>query len=78
MNLVELPDSMAHIWIWFLELDSARTSSGFGPNPISYTEIQAYFNLIGVKPKKFEVRTIKRFDNAVLQIYAEKAQKSDK
>jgi hypothetical protein len=40
-----LPDAGRLAWGWFLDLCRTRTSNGYGPNPISHTEIEAYARL---------------------------------
>jgi hypothetical protein len=55
-------------------LHNARGSNGFGINPISYTEIKSYFDLIDLKPDDWEVNLIKLFDNEALSAYAKEAE----
>jgi hypothetical protein len=40
-----VPDAGRLVWSWFLALCRTRTSNGYGPNPISYAEIEAYARL---------------------------------
>ena len=77
-NLIELKQSQYELWSWFMELNESRTSTGFGMNPISYSDIFAYFNLQGITPHKWEVDTLRRLDREVLSIYAKKAQADSK
>jgi hypothetical protein len=74
-NLVELPQSMYDVWRFFIELNNARGSNGFGVNPLSYVEIDAYFRLQQIVPEVWEVSTIKKLDNIALEAYAEQAKK---
>lgn len=39
---LQIPDGGRIVWGWFLDLCRTRTSNGYGPNPISYVEIEAY------------------------------------
>ena len=55
-------------------MHNARGSSGFGINPIAYTEIKAYFDLMDIQPEEWEVNLIKSFDNEALQAYAKEAE----
>jgi hypothetical protein len=55
-------------------LHNARGSNGFGINPIAYTEIKAYFDLMQIEPEEWEVTLIKLFDNEALQAYAKEAE----
>jgi hypothetical protein len=77
-NLVELKQEHYEIWSWFMELNESRTSNGFGMNPISYSDISAYFNLQEITPHKWEVDTLRRLDREVLNIYAKKSQADSK
>jgi YbbR domain-containing protein len=77
-NLVELKQEYYEIWSWFTELNESRTSNGFGMNPISYSDIAAYFNLQQITPHKWEVDTLRRLDREVLNIYAKKVQADSK
>ena len=70
-SIVELPDSMLQVWHWFIELNNARSSNGFGVNPLSYVEIDAYFRLNQITPETWEVSVIKKLDNIALEAYAE-------
>ena len=55
-------------------MHNARGSNGFGINPISYTEIKSYFDLIDLKPDDWEVNLIKLFDNEAMKAYAKEAE----
>jgi len=68
----EIPDGASHVWQWFLELNAARTGNGYGPNPITYSEIRAWMVLKGVAVRAFEVDLIRALDTAYLEAYAER------
>lgn len=36
------------------------------PSPISYTELQAYFNMHGIRPMSWELDAIRRLDSTAL------------
>jgi len=57
-----------------VDLHNSRSSNGFGVNPISYTDIKAYFDLIDIKPDDWEITLIKSFDNEALSAYAKEAE----
>lgn len=61
-NLIELPQSCLHVWKWFCDLHTSRSFNGFGPNPLNYTEIKNYFDLIDISPEEWELKLIKKFD----------------
>jgi len=59
------------IWSYFIDLNNAR-QSGMSVNPISYSEIDAYFRLNDIVPFDFEVKAIKTLDNIMLKVYSER------
>lgn len=59
---------MEHVWRWFCEIAGARTSNGFGANPISYGEIAAWASLTGQDVSPWEARLLRRVDAAVLNV----------
>lgn len=63
------PFPIRHAWLWsvFAELSQARTSNGFGLNPISYTDIDAYRRVTSQRLKPWHVRVIRAIDDAFLQ-----------
>ena len=50
----------------FLEMNARRTSSGFGPNPITYTEITAWSGLRGITLSEYELDVLNRLEHAYL------------
>lgn len=58
----ELPDGLLYLWGWFMRLCAARGSSGFGPNPLSYAELDAFARLMGVTLQPWEVDTLRDLD----------------
>lgn len=59
-----LPWALRHIWEWFHELAGRAGSNGFGPNPLSYTEIAAWARLTGRHPQPHEVQLLLRLHDA--------------
>lgn len=72
-NLIQLPESCYQVWKWFLELNAARTGSGFGVNPITYTEIHCYMTLMQITPEEWEISLIRRFDNEAMKASTKKS-----
>lgn len=62
------PGASRYLWDWFLELHSARGSTGFGPAALSYSEIEAWARLTGRRPSALEVFALKGLDQAYLEI----------
>lgn len=68
----EFPEAVSYLWHWFLSLHGARGSSGFGPNPISWADMQAFFSLHGLRPTATELDLLRRLDAVALKASAEK------
>jgi hypothetical protein len=66
LDEAEIPLEAAHVWAWFCDLHSARSSSGFGPNPISYSEIAAWGKLTGERVRRHEVKLLRQLDTLFL------------
>jgi hypothetical protein len=62
----DLPLAAAHLWQWFLELDSARGSNGWGLNPVGYAEIEAWARLTRRSPAPWEIEILRALDRARL------------
>lgn len=76
LELIECPTYLKDIWFAFLQLNSKRTSNGFGINPITYQDVLAYCQLKGVYLNPYEVDLIMQLDNICLEQYA-KEQKQE-
>lgn len=72
LNVTEFPPAAGHLLVWFWELNSTRTSNGFGANPISYTEISAWAMLTSHVLRPEEVRLLRVLDNAFLSVMNER------
>lgn len=72
--MVDLPESCYVVWKWFIDLHNARTSNGFGINPITYTEIKCYFDLVEVRPDSWELELIRRFDSIALEAFGKQTE----
>jgi hypothetical protein len=64
----EPPRLLGYLWVWFCELSSARSSNGYGLNPITFPEIYAWTRLMGVRPTPWETSVLRRMDAAVLSV----------
>lgn len=71
-----LPSAVEHLWDWFVELNAARGSTGFGPAPLGYAEIRAWAALTDRQPSPWEVETLKTLDEAWLASLADSASKT--
>ena len=73
-NLVELPDSMRDYWIWFNRLSNHRPS-GMGISSTPYTEMKAFFDLMGIIPEPYEIEIIELFDRIAMKHYQKQQEK---
>ena len=77
-QLKELPEACTQVWKWFIDLNNSRSSNGFGVNPLSYSDIKAYFDLMGIEIEEWELHLIKRIDNEALNSYSKEAESERK
>lgn len=73
-NLVELPSSMQEYWLWFIRL-SNRRPSGMGVSAIPYSEMLAFFELIGVVADPIDIEIIEMFDRVAMKHYQKQQEK---
>ena len=66
---------MSFVWKYFLDLNRKR-GGGFGPSPISYTEILSYFTLHNIVFDEMEVTLIDVLDNIALEYYNKEQKKN--
>jgi hypothetical protein len=59
-------------WHFFLKLHSRRGSNGFGPSPLSYPEMKAFFELQQIFPTPYEIQMIELFDNVAMEMFSKK------
>lgn len=64
---VPVPEAGRLVWRWFLDLCHSRTGSGFGPNPITYAEIEAYARLNRWPMDSHHIEILKELDRAWLE-----------
>lgn len=74
------PDGLAHVWMMFLDLHRARSSNGFGANPISYSEMFAWSSMNGLAVTPYEIGALRQLDSAWMteQEKASKAKRKTK
>lgn len=71
INPVDFPEALAHLWQWFLQLNSAR-QSGMSASPITYPDMRAFFSLYGIAPQGWELDAIRLLDGIALESMSEK------
>lgn len=57
------PNGTAVLWNGFMALSRARSCGPFGPNPISYPEIEAWSHLMQVPLRPHHVEALVAMDN---------------
>ena len=73
-DLVELPECMQEYWVWFIKL-SNRRPSGMGISAIPYSEMVAFFELMGIVPEPYEIEVIEMFDSVAIKHYQKQQEK---
>lgn len=71
LRLPPMPAALEHLWEWFCELSASRSGNGGGPNPIAFTEIEAWIRLTGRAVQPRDVRAILRIDQAYFTTLAD-------
>jgi hypothetical protein len=71
----ECPKLFNYLWIFFSNLSSVRSSNGYFANPLSYTEIKAWSELMVINLHPEEVRILRIMDNQFLIYQAKQAKK---
>jgi hypothetical protein len=66
-----LPERADYLWQMFHDLHSGRSYSSGGPNPLSWSDIKAWDDLMEVGLKDWEVRVIKALDSLWLRVNGE-------
>jgi hypothetical protein len=64
---VPLPDPAAYVWDAFLELSSHRASSGFGPSPLSWLDLDAWQRVTGTTMTALERSWIFELDRMFIE-----------
>lgn len=71
----EIPFAGEFLWSWFWELHQGRGNNGFGPNPLSWTEMEAWSQITKIQLTPFEALTFRAMDNAFLAALNRKQKK---
>lgn len=75
LKVGDMPDCLYHVWNWFLQLNSQRTSNGFGMNPITNQELWFFFQLERIEPESWELNLIRKFDAEVMEMSSKQQKK---
>lgn len=74
----EMPAAGLRVWGIFLHLHATRGSNGFGANPISYQDIEAWSRLRREPVRPFELDIIRALDATWLEVAAIMAKEPDR
>lgn len=74
----EISDEVMYIWTWFQELNCQRTSNGFGLNPITFLEIQAWANMTHKSPTAWEISALRAIDMTWINKMSDSQKTNDK
>jgi hypothetical protein len=62
----QMSTAVQHVWGWFCDLSRGRTA-GMTINAIGWADMRAFFDLIGVKPLRWEISALRRIDDAFIE-----------
>jgi hypothetical protein len=69
---VECPNEVLYLWEYFASMNTRRTSSGFGPNPISEGELASWAARRRIVLEPFENRALDALEFMYLRSQAKK------
>ena len=70
-KLVEAPKEVMYLLTYFTEISRTRESSGYGPQPLRYSEIDSWSFLYGVELTPFEIGVILDIDAVWRKVWME-------
>lgn len=66
LALPPFPEAVRYLWKAFWDLRSRRGGNGFGPSPLSWSDIDAYNRLTGAQFAPWEVQILTAVDDTWL------------
>lgn len=66
------PEPVRYLWQAFCEISATRGNNGFGPNPLSWSEIEAWARLDGRILFQFERTALLMLDRVFLEMAGKK------
>lgn len=73
-----LPSGCEQLWADFLALHNGRGFTGFGPARISFSDIDAFQRVKGIRLPAWQIDAIRRADNAYLLHHSDTARPKKK
>lgn len=67
----EFPTLLTYVWEWFGELGKRRSYHAAGPNPLTWSELEAWSRMTGTEPTHRECLLLFRLDDVVTKPDAE-------
>lgn len=74
----EVPMAGRRVWSVFLDLSATRGSTGFGPAPITFGEIEAWSRLNREPIRPFELTMLRAMDAAFLKAAADRSDEPER
>jgi hypothetical protein len=59
----ECPPLLEPLWMMFCQVSRGRTSNGFGANPLTWADIEAWGRLTATDPSPWEIDLLVTLDN---------------
>lgn len=70
-NATDLEPDCAKIWIWYQQIARRRQNGGFGANPLTYTEVDAWCRRTKTDPTPDEIDLLFVADDGFLDAQQE-------
>jgi hypothetical protein len=64
------PEQVLYVWRWYQELALRRQSNGFGPLPITHSEIEAWAKRRGIALSAWEQDALDALEEVFLRVQA--------
>ena len=74
-EIKDAPKEVLYLLTYFTEISRTRESSGYGPQPLRYSEIDAWAHLYGVDLAPFEINTILDLDAVWRKVWSDSQDK---
>lgn len=72
----EIPEDGEPLWEWFWELSSGRGHTGFGPQPLSWQDMEAWARISGIELQPWQAVIFRAMDRAWLAAVAKRSKDS--
>ncbi len=76
-DAADCPDEYLELWLWWQELATSRGGNGFGPNPLTYSEIAAWAALTHRAPTPAETALLTQIDAVFLSVHLKSPKETD-